>query len=452
MKASNLIKLVGILLIFISFGSCTKTKTITETLTEIVNDTIIETRTDTLTLHLDPALVAEGKQIFRYDTFGDEAFWSDILHLDKAILGETNGGYGEGVSPATALAVGLKVDSEALPSQLVDAIQAGEVDLNDPATTIALLQFDAVVGVKGTFDETGNMIAVGINCALCHSTVDNSFSEGIGKRLDGYPNRDLNVGGIVNLTDNKKFLADLLHVDEPTVEAVLTGWGPGKFNAGLFVDGIALDPNGKIAANLIPAAYGLQGVNLATYTGWGDMVYWNAFVANLEMHGQGNFTDSRLNNATQFPIAAENNFGAISNDPDLISPKLPALQAYQLSLNAPIPEEGSFDANAAARGKALFNGKADCASCHIAPMFTDAGYNLHSAEEIGIDDFEAKRSPTGMYRTTPLRGLFARMKGGFYHDGRFATLQEVIDHYDAHFALELSTEEKTDLVAYLKSI
>ncbi|MBU2904240.1 MULTISPECIES: hypothetical protein [Arenibacter] len=452
MKAPNLFKLLSLLLILNMTISCTKTETITETITEIVNDTIIETRTDTLTLHLDPALVAEGKQIFRYDTFGDEAFWSDILHIDKAILGEANGGYGVGVSPATALGVGLKVDSEALPAEVVAAIQAGQVDLNDPATTIALLQLNAVVGVKGTFDEDGAMTAVGINCALCHSTVDNSFADGIGRRLDGYPNRDLNVGAIVNLTNNKKFLADLLHVDEPTVEAVLTGWGPGKFNAGLFVDGKALRPDGSIAANLLPAAYGLQGVNLATYTGWGDMVYWNAFVANLEMHGQGSFTDARLDNASQFPIAAENNFGNIVNDPDLITSKLPGLQAYQLSLTAPTPPEGSYDATAAARGKVLFNGKAQCASCHIAPIFTDAGYNLHSAEEIGIDDFEAKRSPTGMYRTTPLRGLFARMKGGFYHDGRFATLTDVINHYDTHFKLELSAQDKTDIEEYLKSI
>lgn len=452
MKALNLIKLLSLLIILNTLISCTKTETITETITEIVNDTIIETRTDTLTLHLDPALVAEGKQIFRYDTFGDEVFWSGILHIDKAILGEANGGYGDGVSPATALGVGLKVDSEALPAEVVAAIQAGEVDLNDPATTKALLQLNAVVGVKGTFDEDGNMTTVGINCALCHSTVDNSFADGIGKRLDGYPNRDLNVGAIVNLTDNKKFLADLLHVDEPTVETVLNGWGPGKFNAGLFVDGKALRPDGSIAANLLPAAYGLQGVNLATYTGWGDMVYWNAFVANLEMHGQGSFTDARLNDATQFPIAAENNFGNIVNEPDLITSKLPGLQAYQLSLKAPTPPEGSYDATAAARGQDLFNGKAQCASCHIFPIFTDAGYNLHSAEEIGIDDFEAKRSPTGLYRTTPLRGLFARMKGGFYHDGRFATLNDVINHYDTHFELELSAQDKIDLEEYLKSI
>ncbi len=218
------------------------------------------------------------------------------------------------------------------------------------------------------------------------------------------------------------------------------------------VDGIATRPDGSIAANLLPAAYGLQGVNLATYTGWGDMVYWNAFVANLEMHGQGNFTDARLNDAGMFPIAVENNFANVVNSPDLITGKLPALQAYQLSLDAPTPPEGSYDVAAAERGKVLFDGPAQCATCHIAPIFTDSGFNLHTAEEIGIDDFEASRSPTGMYRTTPLRGLFARMKGGFYHDGRFATLAEVIDHYNGHFDLQLSQGDKDDLQEYLKSI
>lgn len=416
----------------------------------------IEIRTETITavdtLFLDPVLVSQGRETFRYNTFGDEAFWSDVLHIDKAILGESNGGYGAGVSPATALSVGLKVDSEALPEEVVSAIQAGQIDLQDPASTLALLKLDAVVGVKGNFNEAGDMTSVGITCALCHSTVDDSFTEGIGKRLDGYPNRDLNVGVIISLTDNAKFLADLLHVDVHTVDAVLKGWGPGKFNAGLMVDGKALKPDGTIAANLLPAAYGLQGVNLATYTGWGDMVYWNAFVANLEMHGKGNFTDARLNDPVRFPIAAENNFGNVVNDPDLITPELAALQAYQLSLDAPKPPVGSYDSQAAERGKVLFNGVAECATCHISPIFTDAGYNLHSAEEIGIDDFEAMRSPTGQYRTTPLRGLFARMKGGFYHDGRFETLDDVINHYDSHFNLGLSNQDKNDLIEYLKSI
>lgn len=440
MKKWSFLIIAGLVMTALLFGRCTKT------------ETIIETVTVTDTLNLDPILVAEGKQTFRYDSFGDEAFWSDVLHIDKAILGQANGGYGPGVSPATALAVGLKVDAEALPADVVAAINSGEVDLNDPATTIELLRLNAVVGVKGNFDNIGKMQSVGITCALCHSTVDNSFTDGIGKRLDGWPNRDLNVGAIISLTDNAQFLADLLHVDEATVVSVLQGWGPGKFNAGLTIDGVALKPDGSVAANLIPAAYGMQGVHLATYTGWGDMTYWNAFVANLEMHGKGNFFDSRLNDASKFPIAAENNFDNVTNEPDLITPKLPGLQAYQLSLQAPTPPAGSFDAVAAGRGKDLFQGKANCSSCHIMPIFTDAGYNLHSAAEIGIDDFEANRSPTGMYRTTPLRGLFARMKGGFYHDGRFQGLLDVVEHYDSYFNLQLTTQEKNDLVEYLKSI
>ncbi len=444
MKLGKINITIILISLIIVISNCTKERIKVEIVTETV--------TVTDTLNLDPALVAEGKETFRFNTFGDEDFWSGVLHIDKAILGENNGGYGAGVSPATALGVGLKVDAEALPQEVVDAILAGEIDLNDPATTVELLKLDAVVGVKGNFDSNGDMSSVGITCALCHSTVDDSFSDGIGKRLDGYPNRDLNVGVIISLTDNAQFIADLLHVDVPTVNAVLNGWGPGKFNAGLMVDGKALKPDGDFAANLLPAAYGLQGVHLATYTGWGDMVYWNAFVANLEMHGKGTFTDSRLNDAAKFPIAVENNFFDVVNDPDLITPKLAGLQAYQLSLDAPVPPVGSYDVDAAARGKNLFEGNAKCASCHIAPIFTDAGLNLHTPEEIGIDDFEANRSPTGMYRTTPLRGLFARMQGGVYHDGRFETLLDVIDHYDNHLQLELSENEKNDLIEYLKSL
>ncbi|MDR8389954.1 hypothetical protein NC796_02310 [Aliifodinibius sp. S!AR15-10] len=401
---------------------------------------------------LDPQLIEEGREIFRYDTFGDEAFWSGILHIDKAILGKDNGGYGPGVSPNTALSVGLKVDSEALPPELVAAINAGKVDLDDPATTVALLKLDAVVGVKGTFSEQGEMTKLGITCAVCHSSVDNSFAAGIGKRLDGWPNRDLNVGAIISLTDNAQPVADLLHVDESTLRTVLSSWGPGKFNAGLMVDGIALRPDGSVAANLLPAAYGLTKESRATYTGWGDVSYWNAFVANIEMHGIGNFNDPRLNNSEQFPIATENQFYDIQNDEDLITSKLPALLEYQVSLDTPVPPEGSFDVQAAKRGKGLFIGKADCASCHTGPTFSDSERRLHSPEEIGIDSFEADRSPTGMYRTTPLRGVWARSNGGYYHDGRFTDLLEVVDHYNNHFDLNLSAKEKSDLVEYLKSL
>lgn len=398
----------------------------------------------------NPALAQEGKNIFRYDSFGDEDFWSGLLHLDKAIAGEKNGGFGAGVSPKTALAVGLKVDAEALPPSVVSGISSGSVDLDDPATTLALLKLNAVVGVKGNFDASGNLKSIGITCASCHSTVDNSFAPGIGKRLDGWPNRDLNVGAIVSLTDNAQPIANMLHVDETTLRTVLGGWGPGKFNAVLFVDGKATRPDGSIAANLIPAAFGLKGVNLTTYTGWGDISYWNAFVANLEMHGKGTFNDPRLNNPAKYPIAVENHSYDVVNNPDLITSKLPALRAYQHSISAPKAPAGSFNPTAAARGKTLFFNKAKCGTCHSSPLLTDN--SLRTASEIGIDDFEAKRSPTGKYRTPPLGGLFARAKGGFYHDGRYATYLDVINHYDSHMSLHLTNSEKQDLAEYLKSL
>jgi cytochrome c peroxidase len=397
-------------------------------------------------------MIKEGKQTFRFDTFGDEPFWSGTLQLDKAIEGAANGGEGPGVSPATALSVGLKVDSTALPDSVKAGIKDGTVDLNDPATTLALLKLNAVVGVKGTFNSAGKLSAVGIECALCHSTVDNSFAPGIGHRLDGWANRDLNVGAIISLSPNLQPVADLLHVDVPTVKKVLAAWGPGKFDAELFLDGKGFQPDGRSAAVLIPPAFGLAGVNLHTWTGWGSVPYWNAFVAVLEMHGQGDFTDARLDNAAQFPIAAENHFGHIKVQNDLVSPKLPALQAYQLSLKAPDPPKGSFDPKAAARGKALFNGKANCSSCHIAPTFTEPGENLHSGSEIGIDNFQADRSPTHMYRTSPLAGLWTHQKGGFYHDGRFPDLLSVVKHYNSTFNLNLTAAEENDLVQYLLSL
>ncbi|HEU4634518.1 MAG TPA: hypothetical protein VFS22_11060 [Flavisolibacter sp.] len=398
----------------------------------------------------NPALIREGKDIFRYDSFGDEEFWSGLLHLDKAIAGEKLGGFGEGVTPKTALAVGLKVDAEALPADVVAGIKSGAVNLDDPATTLALLKLNAVVGVKGNFNASGGLTSIGITCASCHSTVDNSFAPGIGKRLDGWPNRDLNVGAIVSLTDNAKPIADMLHVDETTLRTVLGAWGPGKFAAVLFMDGKALRPDGKVAANLIPAAFGLKGIDLTTYTGWGDISYWNSFVGNLEMHGKGTFIDPRLNDPVKYPIAVENKFYNVTHNPDLITSKLPALKAYQHSIAAPRPPAGSYDAAAAGRGKSLFLTKAKCATCHALPLMADNV--LHTAAEIGIDDFEALRSPTGKYRTTPLGGLFAKTKGGFYHDGRFATLADVVNHYNGHFNLALSAAEKQDLVEYLKSL
>ena len=397
-------------------------------------------------------MLVEGKQTFRFDTFGDEAFWTDSLQLHRAIAGANLGGVGPGVSPATALAVGLKVDSEALPQSLVSQLKHGRVNLEDPATTLALLKLNAVVGVKGTFKSDGSLQSIGITCAFCHSTVDNSFAPGIGQRLDGWANRDLNVGAIVALSPNLTPVATLLGVDVPTVKTVLQSWGPGKFDAELFLDGKAFRPDGKSAATLIPPAFGLVGVNLHTWTGWGSVTHWNAFVANLEMHGQGTFYDPRLNDPVKFPIAAREGFGNVRSNPDLISPKLPALHFYQLAIPAPAAPVGSFDPAAAARGAALFNGQAKCAVCHVPPTFTEPGWNMHTAEEIGIDDFQAKRSPDERYRTSPLKGLWTHQKGGFYHDGRFATLRDVIEHYNSFLGTNLTDQQKSDLVEYLKSL
>ena len=397
-------------------------------------------------------LASEGRETFRFDTFGDQAFWGGTLQLHKAIEGAKFGGVGPGVSPRTALAVGLKVDSDALPADLKQAIQQGQVNLDDPAVTLALLKLKAVVGLTGFFNADGSLSSIGIQCALCHSTVDNSFAPGIGHRQDGFANRDLDVGTIVSLSPNLQPIADLLGTDVATVKKVLAAWGPGKFDAELFMDGKAFRPDGKTAATLIPPAYGLAGVNLHTFTGWGSIPYWNAFVANLEMHGQGTFFDPRLDNAAQFPIAARNRFGHVTSANDQITEKLAALHAYQLSLLAPPAPKGSFDQAAAARGKRLFNGKAQCSTCHVPPLFTEPGWNLHTPGEIGIDAFQADRSPTHMYRTTPLKGLWAHQKGGFFHDGRFATLADVVDHYNSFFNLGLTPGEKRDLVEYLKSI
>ena len=397
-------------------------------------------------------MVDEGRRIFRHDTFGDEAYWGGTHQLHRAIEGERFGGVGPGVSPATALSVGLKVDAEALPEETIDAIKEGRVNLNDPAVTLALLDRNAVVGVTAHRGSDGGLATVGINCAFCHSTVDNSVAFGIGRRLDGWPNRDLNVGAIVALAPDLQAIADLLQTDQQTVRAVLGSWGPGRFDAELILDGKAFRPDGRTSATLLPAAFGLAGVNLHTYTGWGSVPHWNGLVANLEMHGQGTFVDARLNDSVRFPVAARAGFGNVRHDPDLITSKLPALHVYQLSLSAPIPPRGSFDEGAARAGKDVFNGAGRCSSCHVPPLFTDPGWNMHSASEIGIDDFQSSRSPDGRYRTTPLAGLFTRQKGGFYHDGRFADLRAVVDHYDQVFGLNLSEQAKADLVEYLKSL
>jgi hypothetical protein len=397
-------------------------------------------------------MLAGGRQIFRFDTFGDEAFWGDAIKLHQAIQGTRFGGVGAGVSPKTALAVGLKVDVDALPHELIESLRKGRVDLDDPATTLALLKLNAVIGVTGFFQPSGNLRSIGIQCALCHTAVDNSLAPGIGHRLDGWANRDLDVGAIINLAPDLSAVATLLGVDEPAVRKVFAAWGPGKFDAELLLDGKGFRPDGKSAATLIPPAFGLAGVNLHTWTGWGSVTHWNAFVANLEMHGKGTFFDPRLNDPVQFPVAARAGFGNVRNDPDVISAKLPALHFYQLAIPAPKPPKDSFDPNAALRGKQVFENKAQCAACHVAPTYTEPGWNMHTAQEIGIDDFQANRAPDKRYRTSPLKGLWTHQTGGFYHDGRFPMLRDVVNHYDAHFGLSLTEQDKGDVVEYLKSL
>jgi hypothetical protein len=396
-------------------------------------------------------MLDEGRSTFRMDTFGSEKFWGDTLRLHLAIAGEKNGGVGPGVSPKTALSVGLKVDSDALPAALVEQLKAGQVDLDDPATTLALLKLNAVVGVVGVADASGNVISMGLTCAVCHSSVDNSFAPGIGRRLDGWANRELNVGAIVSLAPNLKPFTDLLNVDETTLKSVLATWGPGCYDALLDKDGKALRPDGKRACTIIPPAFGLAGVNLHTWTGMGSVTYWNAYVAVTQMHGEGTFYDPRLS-TEQYPVSRKS--GSFNTRPqaDRVTSKLAALHTYQLAIPAPRPPEGSFDAAASARGQEIFNGQAKCAGCHVPPLFTEPGHNLHSPAEMGIDSFQADRSPTHGYRTAPLKGLWTHGPVGYYHDGRFPTLLDVVDHYDAHLNLDLAPTEKADLVEYLKSL
>lgn len=397
-------------------------------------------------------MLKEGRDIFRYDTFGSEEYWGGQLGLHKAIMGERSGGVGPGLTPKQALKLGLKADIQKLPQILVAAIQSGAVGLDNPKTTVALLKADAVVGVKGFFNKKGQLTAVGIQCALCHSTVDDSFANGIGHRLDGWPNRDLDVGKIIALSPNLGPLARATNYDVGTLKKLLESWGAGRYDAQLNMDGIAYRPDGKPATTLIPAAFGLAGVNLHTYEGWGGVAHWNAYVANTQMHGQGTFYDPRLNDEKKFPLAVKNGAWDIRNDPDLITSKLAALHYYQLSIAAPKPPKNSYDPMAAKRGEMIFNGKGRCMACHVPPLYTEPGWNMHTAQEIGIDDFQAQRSPDNRYRTTPLKGLFVRAQGGFYHDGRFPDLAAVVEHYNGTKNLNLTKEEMNDLIEFLRSL
>ena len=407
-------------------------------------------------------LFEQGKEIFRFDTFGDEDYWGGMLQLHKAVEGAALGGVGPGVSPRTALTVaGLKVDVDALPGNLQAKLKQGRVDLDSPATTLALLGLNAVVGVKGVFDRGGSLSSIGITCALCHSTVDNSFAAGIGKRLDGWPNQDLNVGLIVSLAPNLAPMANQVLGDSnpatiATLKKVLLSWGPGFYDAEVNIDAIGFRPDGKSAAVRIPAAYGHLGEDLHTWTGgFGNVTYWNAYVANLQMHGNGNFNDERFNNPVKYPAAVRGGFFRLRHDPDQVTSKLAPLHYYQLSLQAPKPPAGSFDPAAAKRGEAVFNDRGKCSGCHMPPLYTDAGYNAHTPAEMCVDSFQADRGPTGAIGSTlvtpQLSGLWARSKRGFFHDGRFPTLLDVANHYDACLSLGLYQNEKSDLVEFLKS-
>src|SRR4051812_37110925 len=365
---------------------------------------------------LDPALVAKGRDVFRYQTFEDERYWSDTARMHEVVE--------HSVSPALALQVGLKVDSDTLPQAVKDAILAGQVDLTSPATTVTLLKLGAVVGLKGTVQTVNGrdtLTRLGITCALCHSTVDNSFAPGIGHRLDGAPNHDLNVGAIVALSP----------AVPAALKAILNSWGPGKYDARTNFDG-------KNGPALIPPAYGLNGVRKEIYTGDDTISYWNAYVAVTQMHGQGSFSDPRLGIN-------------VVKSPDVVTPLLPALRQYQLSLAAPAPAPGSFDAAAAARGKLLLEGTARCASCHVGALYTDVNDGiLHTPAEVGQDAAFANRSVTKRYRTTPLRGL--QQHAPYFHDGGAKTLADVVAHYDALMSLRLSPQQKADLVEYLRTL
>ena len=375
----------------------------------------------------DEAARREGQTIFRYDTFGDEQLWTDVLRMHEVVAT---------VPPATALAVGLKVDVEALPAPVIDALKNGQVDLNNPAVTIELLRLNAVVGVRGTVSQAGELTSVGVTCALCHSSVDDSFTKGIGKRMDGWANTDLNVGAIVALSPA---------LDAAT-KAEFNAWGPGRYDPRHHAfDGTRIIPlNSPSLPVVLPPIYGLRNVGFETFTADGPISYWNSYVGVGQMGGQGNFRDPRIGLD-------------IRQTPDLVTPKLAALLAYQLSLRPPAPPKGSFDPVAASRGARLFRGEAQCASCHQGPTFTDVLTGptpgvpfLHEASEVGMDPRYAARSATGKYRTTPLRGLWQHAP--YFHDGSAADLAAVVTHYDRLFALNLTPAQKADLVEYLKSL
>jgi len=369
----------------------------------------------------------DGQAIFRFDTFGNEQLWTDFLRMNEAL---------STVSPATALSVGLKVDVAALPPAVITALKARQINLNDPAVTRTLLKLNAVVGVMGTVNDAGQLTRVGITCALCHSTVDNSLTAGIGRRLDGWANHDLNVGAIVGLSP--ALPGDL--------KAEFAKWGPGMYDPRHHAfDGMNLiGLNSPSVPVVIPPAYGLKGVGFETYTGDGPISYWNAYVGISQMGGKGNFRDPRINLF-------------INQRPDLVTPKLKALFEYQVGLPAPAPPDNTFNGAAAQRGKRVFYEEARCGRCHSGPKFTDvlSGPNkdvpvLHDPSEVGTEREYASRSATGKYRTTPLRALWQHAP--YFHDGSAKDLPAVVEHYVKQFRLKLTNDQKSDLVQFLKSL
>ena len=385
-----------------------------------------------LSVLVPPTLAApqqDGQAIFRFDTFGDEQLWTEVLRMHEVIAT---------VPPTTALAVGLKIDVEALPGAVKAALGANQVDLTNPAVTVELLRLNAVVGVKGTVDDLGQLTSVGVTCALCHSSVDNSFAPSIGRRLDGWANTDLNVGAIVALSP----------VLDAATKAEFNAWGAGMYDPRHhYFDGtniVLLHPSLPSLPIVIPSIYGLKGVGFETFTADGTISYWNAYVGIGQMGGQGTFHDPRVGIA-------------ITQTPDLVTPKLPALLDYQLSLRTPDAPKGSFNRQAANRGRHLFRNEAGCASCHQGPRFTDVLSGptrtepfLHDPAEVGTDGAYALRTATGKYRTTPLRGL--QHHPPYFHDGSAATLLDVVEHYNQQFGLNLTAAQKADLVEYLKSL
>ena len=371
----------------------------------------------------DQAQITQGQQIFRFDTFGDETQWTDTLRMHEVIR--------TAVDPTTALSVGLKVDAEALPAAVVAGIQNGTVDLKSPGTTVALLKLNAVVGLKGmveTINGKDVLTRVGVTCALCHSTVDNSFAPGIGKRLDGWPNRDLNAGAIIALSPALS----------AAVKAVYNSWGPGKYDPRFNLDG-------KNGPQVIPPAYGLEGIHKIISTGDGDdLAYWNRYVGVTQMGGHGSFAEPRTG------------VNVSNGTDDLITAKLPALQAYQLSLAAPPPPAGSFDAVAAERGKLVFNNAGKCVTCHSGDKFTDANSRLHppadavSEPEPNSAPSYASRSATKQYRTAPLKGLWQHAP--YFHNGTAPTLEAVVQTYNTKQSLGLTATQIADLAQYLKSL